>query len=123
MKWSFRPDLPIYLQLQEQIRLLIVSGEYPPGSKIPTVRELAVEASVNPNTLQRALAELERDGLVYTLRTSGRYVTEDEDMIAKAKNQLAMEQIRQFFHKMKSMGYDKEATLALVNSAAKEENQ
>lgn len=123
MNWSFRSDQPIYLQLQEQIRLLIVSGEYLPGSKLPTVRELAVEASVNPNTLQKALAELERDGLVFTLRTSGRYVTEDVDMIANAKKDLAMEQIRQFFQKMKSMGYDKESTLALVESAAKEEVQ
>ncbi|SMC68951.1 GntR family transcriptional regulator [Papillibacter cinnamivorans] len=123
MNWSFRPDQPIYLQLQEQIRLLIVSGVYLPGSKLPTVRELAVEASVNPNTLQKALAELERDGLVFTLRTSGRYVTEDVDMIANAKKDLAMEQIRQFFQKMKSMGYDKKAALNLVESAAKEEEQ
>ncbi len=82
MNWRFETDRPIYKQLKEQILLQIVSGAYPPGAKLPAVRDLAAEVSVNPNTLQKALSDLERDGLVYTQRTSGRFVTEDENMIA-----------------------------------------
>jgi DNA-binding transcriptional regulator YhcF (GntR family) len=120
MSWNFQNDRPIYIQLKEQIKRLIVSGVYPPGSKLPSVRDMAFEAAVNPNTLQKALSELERDQLVYSQRTSGRYVTEDENMILQAKNQLAVEQIQQFFEKMKDMGYDKETTLSLIQSAIKE---
>ena len=80
MTWHFDNDRPIYTQLLEQILFLIVSGQYPPGSKLPSVRDLASEASVNPNTMQRALTELERSGLIYSQRTSGRFVTEDRAM-------------------------------------------
>ncbi len=120
MNWNFQPDRPIYVQLKEQLKLLIVSGGYPPGSKLPSVRDLASEASVNPNTLQRALTELERDGLVFAQRTSGRFVTEDETMIRQAKKEMAMEQILLFFEKMKSMGYDEKETLEMVSIAAGE---
>jgi DNA-binding transcriptional regulator YhcF (GntR family) len=85
MNWCFQSDRPIYIQLKEQLELNIISGAYPPGMKLPSVRDMASEASVNPNTLQKALSELEREGLVYTQRTSGRYVTEDEKMIMQAK--------------------------------------
>lgn len=120
MNWNFQPDRPIYLQLQEQLKLRIVSGVYPAGTKLPAVREMASEAAVNPNTLQRALAELERDGLVHTFRTSGRFVTEDEGMITQAKKELAKEQIEQFFEQMKRMGYSKKETLAMISDTAKE---
>ena len=120
MNWSFQADRPIYLQLQEQIKLLIVSGEYPPGSKLPAVRDLAAEASVNPNTLQKALSELEREGLVFTQRTSGRFVTEDKNMINQVKAELALDQIVQFFKKMEDMGYEKRETVELINKAAEE---
>ncbi len=122
MNWNFQSDRPIYVQLKEQIKLMIVSGTYPAGYKIPPVRDMASDASVNPNTLQKALSELEREGLVRTQRTSGRYVTEDETMIAKAKNELAMEQIEMFFKKLVGMGYSKEEILALVESRFKEMN-
>ena len=79
MKWQFSNDAPIYSQLIEQIKVGIVSGAFPPGERLPSVRDLATEAGVNPNTMQRALAELERDGLVYSQRTAGRFVTEDQD--------------------------------------------
>jgi GntR family transcriptional regulator len=114
MNWSFQSDRPIYIQLKEQLRLLIISGAYPPGMKMPSVRDMASDASVNPNTLQKALSELERDGLVYTQRTNGRFVTEDEEMIKQAKKEMAIEQIRIFFEKMKSMGFDKKETLDMV---------
>lgn len=122
MNWDFQPDRPIYIQLKERIKLSIVSGAYPPGSKLPSVRDLAGVASVNPNTLQKALTELERDGLVYSQRTSGRFVTEDEKMISEAKNELALEQIARFFEKMRSIGFDDKTTLSLVESAIKEMN-
>ena len=76
MKWDFSSDAPIYAQLILQIKVGIVSGAFPPGERLPSVRDLATEAGVNPNTMQRALTELERDGLVYSQRTAGRFVTE-----------------------------------------------
>jgi DNA-binding transcriptional regulator YhcF (GntR family) len=99
---------------------MIVSGKYPAGAKFPAVRDLAAEASVNPNTLQKALSELERDGLVYTQRTSGRFVTEDETMITQAKNALAIDQIEQFLKKMAGIGFTREETLALLEKKVKE---
>ena len=77
MQWNFDGNAPIYTQLVDQIKLGIVSGEWIPGQRVPAVRELAVEAGVNPNTMQRALQELERQGLMFSQRTSGRFVTED----------------------------------------------
>ncbi len=85
MPWDFKPDRPIYTQLIEQIELMIFSDIYPPGSRLPPVRDMAQEASVNPNTMQRALAKLEEDGLIVTHRTSGRSVTEDESMIERPR--------------------------------------
>lgn len=108
MAWELKNDRPIYLQLMEQLKLMIVSGVYPPGSKIPAVRELASEAAVNPNTMQKALSELERDGLLYTNRTSGRFITEDITMIKKMKLDLAKEQFSFFFAQMEKLGFSKE---------------
>ena len=77
MPWNLNSDRPIFMQLIEIIQHCILSGTYPPGSKLPSVRDLASQAAVNPNTMQKALAELERSGLVYSQRTSGRFITED----------------------------------------------
>ena len=99
MPWDLKSDRPIYIQLIEEIQLRIFSGEYPPGSKLPSVRDIAQEASVNPNTMQRALSKLEEDGLVITHRTSGRTITEDVEMIKRAKNKLAVQQIIAFIEK------------------------
>jgi DNA-binding transcriptional regulator YhcF (GntR family) len=120
MNWSFQTDRPIYVQLKEQIMLMIISGVYPAGMKLPAVRDMASDASVNPNTLQKALAELEREGLVYTQRTSGRFVTEDEHMIAEAKKDLALEQIAHILDKLSDMGYTKEEIQTLVEAKLKE---
>ena len=106
MVWELKNDRPIYAQLIDQIKLRIISGFYRAGDRLPSVRDMASEASVNPNTMQRALAELERDGLVYTQRTSGRFITEDTELIRQAKDSLAMEQIKEFFQKMNALGYD-----------------
>ena len=116
MAWQFDPDRPIYKQLKERILLRIVSGTYAPGAQLPTVRDLAEEAAVNPNTLQKALAELERDGLVYAQRTSGRFVTEDTAAIRQAKNDLATEQIALFLEKMAAIGYDRSDAVVLIQT-------
>ena len=89
MEWKIAADAPIYQQLSRQIRLGIVSGEYAPGERLPPVRELALAAGVNPNTMQRAMTELEREGLVFPQRTAGRFVTEDAELIAQARQTLA----------------------------------
>lgn len=81
MKWQISNDAPVYAQLIEQIQVGIASGVFAPGERLPSVRDLATEAGVNPNTMQRALAELERQGLVYSQRTAGRFVTEDHKMV------------------------------------------
>lgn len=122
MTWQFDAERPIYKQIRERILLKIVSGVYGPGAQLPTVRDLAEEAAVNPNTLQKALAELERDGLVYAQRTSGRFVTEDTALIRKAKNDLAREQIDLFLEKMAAIGYDRQDAAVLIQTA-KERNK
>ncbi|MEF2805383.1 MAG: GntR family transcriptional regulator [Massilistercora timonensis] len=121
MPWDLSNDRPIYLQLMERIQQDIVSGVYSPGDRLPSVRELALEAAVNPNTMQKALSELERSGLVYSQRTSGRFITEDETMLKQLKSQLAEEHIRDFFEKMRQLGFQTEETLALIQETVKEE--
>jgi len=116
--WEFKDDRPIYSQIIEYIKLRIVSGEYAPGSKLLSVRELAAEASVNPNTMQKALGELERESLVYTQRTMGRFITEDKDMIANIKRDLAVGHVRHFFSKMEAIGFTKEEITALLGEPA-----
>jgi DNA-binding transcriptional regulator YhcF (GntR family) len=96
------------------MELKISSGVYPLGSKLPSVRDLAGEASVNPNTMQRALAKLEENGLLYTNRTSGRFVTEDVMMIKQVKNRLAQEQVNEFLKKMGELGFEQEDILSII---------
>ena len=121
MDWIFRSDQPIYSQLTQRLTEAIVAGIYAPGEKLPSVRELAVEAGVNPNTVRRALAELERDGLVFSQRTTGRFVTENENMIANAKLRIADERVGEFLHSMKTLGCDKREVISLIEGAKEEE--
>ena len=114
MNSQFSNSAPIYTQLIEQLTLAILSGEYPTGGKLPAVRELAAEAGVNPNTMQRALAQLEPTGLVYTRRTSGRFVPEDETVIQEARLNLARERAEEFLRAMAQLGYDRQAALQLL---------
>ena len=118
---QFDNGLPIYLQIVKEMTLRALSGAMEPGEKIPPVRELAAEFGVNPNTMQKALSELERSGLVYSQRTSGRFITEDETMLKQLKSQLAEEHIRDFFEKMRQLGFQTEETLALIQETVKEE--
>lgn len=115
MPWNLDSDRPIFMQILERIRVDIISGRYQPGDKLPSVRELAAEAAVNPNTMQRAFAELERTGLVHSKRTSGRFITEDREMIEALKADIAKEKIQLFLDSMEQLGYDKEQILALMN--------
>ena len=96
MAWILDDSRPIYLQIVDLIKTEIIAGVYRPGDKLPSVRDLAMEASVNPNTMQKALTELERSGLVYTQRTSGRFITEDTAKMTEIKEQLEREQIQLF---------------------------
>ncbi len=114
MAWNLDSDRPVYSQILERIQMQIAAGIYEPGEKIPSVRELAADAGVNPNTMQKALAELERRNLVVTLRTSGRVVTEDLNMIRETKNQLAKEQIDDFLKRMKALGFEREDILIML---------
>ena len=121
MPWKLKSDRPIYAQLIEHIQLFIVSGIYPAGSKLPSVRDLASEASVNPNTMQRALSQLESEGLLYSQRTSGRFVTEDVEKIMDTKNNLAKGLIREFIQNMNNLGYDIKQRVSLIENTAEEE--
>ena len=118
MQWKLSDDRPIYIQLMETITAAIASGTLAAGSRLPSVREMAAQAGVNPNTMQRALAELERDGLLYSQRTAGRFVTDQSDRITQKRK----EQIRIFLSSMKEMGYTSEQTLNLIQQAVKEEH-
>ena len=121
MEWKFRSDLPIYSQLVEQIKLGIVSGNLLPGERLMSVRDMATEAGVNPNTMQRALQELERDGMVYSQRTAGRFVTENMQVIEREKKKFAEEQIRSFLEAMKKLGYQREEIFSLLKEKEEEE--
>ena len=114
MAWNLNSDRPIYAQIVERIQMQIVSGIYQPGEKIPSVRELAAEAGVNPNTMQKALSELERSGLVTAIRTSGRVVTENREMIMETRNSIAKTQIQEFLQRMMELGYEKKDILTLL---------
>ncbi len=114
MEWNLTGDRPIYLQLCEQITLHLVSGAWPPGGRLPSVRELAMDAGVNPNTMQRALAQLESEGLVNTNRTAGRTVTEDERTISAVRHRLAQAKIEEYLTGMATLGFTAEEAVALL---------
>lgn len=120
MAWSLQSDRPIYAQLVGQLQRMIVTGVYPAGSRLPSVRELAAEAAVNPNTMQRALVKLEEDGLIFTQRTSGRFVTEEQEKIMETKKEMAEQLISQFMEDMSRLGYTKEQTVTMMNRTEEE---
>lgn len=120
MKWEINSERPVYIQLIEQIQASIVSGNFKPSDKLPSVRELAAEASVNPNTMQKALSELERTGLIYSNRTSGRYITSDLTLIKDLKRKSAKNLILDFLDKMSQLGFEKEEVISMLSEAVKE---
>lgn len=121
MPWDLDNNRPIYLQLMEKIQQDIISGVYHAGDRLPSVRELALEASVNPNTMQKALSELERNGLVHTQRTSGRFITEDKTMLKQLKTELTAVHIQDFLNTMKQLGFPPEEILELIEKTIKED--
>ena len=121
LEFQFTNDCPIYLQLAEQIVNGIITGEYKPGEKLPSVREFAVIASVNPNTAQRALSELEDKGLVDTLRNTGKFVTMDEKIIEQSRVSRAKELAENYFKGMKAIGYSDVKALELLEKCKREE--
>jgi len=122
MEFELQSSRPIWLQLTEQLSRRIVTGVYPPGTRFPTVRELATEAGVNPNTMQRAIAQLESAGLVTTNRTAGRTVTEDTAVLDAMRQQLAKELRTRYFSEMEALGYSRAEAAAMV-AAEKEEKE
>lgn len=116
MAWSFSTDRPIFQQIADIIVLKIISGEYPPGYRLETVRDLALIAGVNPNTMQRALSFAEESGIIYVRRGEGRYVTEDTEIISALKNEYVLKQTREFAARMKSLGLDGGEISAALNS-------
>ncbi|MDO5100501.1 MAG: GntR family transcriptional regulator [Eubacteriales bacterium] len=120
MAWNLDSDRPIYAQIIERIRMDIISGKYQPGERLPAVRELAMVAAVNPNTMQKALADLEDLGLVFTRRTSGRFVTTDIEVIKKNRELIVRNSLETLIESLRRLGYTKEELIDLVIRFVKE---
>lgn len=120
MPWNLDSSRPIYLQIIERVQMDIITGRYQPGDKLPSVRDLAQEAAVNPNTMQKALSELERSGLIYSQRTSGRFITEDKELIHQMKKELAAAEVSAFVAHMKQLGITPEEIRQLLAETIEE---
>ena len=121
MPWNLDSSRPIYLQIIERVQMDIITGRYQPGDKLPSVRDLAQEAAVNPNTMQKALSELERSGLIYSQRTSGRFITEDKELIHQMKKELAAAEESAIVAHMKQLGITPEEIRQLLAETIEEE--
>ena len=119
MDHIFDNERPIYIQLVEKIRIEIISGKLKSGERIPSVRELALTARVNPNTMQKALAELENEGLVYTERTNGKFVTKNQELIEKIKKELAKEKVNNYLNDMSNIGITYEEAMKCLQELGK----
>ena len=114
MEWNIADDRPIWIQLSEQLTAQIASGMYQPGQRLPSVREFAADAGVNPNTMQRAMAEMEREGLVYTERTSGRFLTKETEVLVEKRKSFAKEETEKYLAYMKKIGFTTEEVASYV---------
>lgn len=114
MAWKFDDNRPVYIQIIDEVKQRVLTSYYKPGDKLPSVRELAVEAAVNPNTMQRALSELEKENIIYSERTSGRFVTGDLNLINTLKSAFAGEITEDFITKLENLGFTGEEILDLV---------
>ena len=121
MPWNLDSSRPIYLQIIERVQMDIITGRYQPGDKLPSVRDLAQEAAVNPNTMQKALSELERSGLIYSQLPSGRFITEDKELIHQMKKELAAAEVSAFVAHMKQLGITPEEIRQLLAETIEEE--
>ena len=122
MAWEFESGLPIYLQAADMVQKRVIKGDYPRGSRLPSVRDLAMEAGVNPNTMQRALLLLEERGIVFSQRTAGRFVTEDAQLLEALKYQTARKQVLSFVKRMDELGYGPEELEVLLRRVIQEES-
>ncbi|MBQ3145551.1 MAG: GntR family transcriptional regulator [Clostridia bacterium] len=114
MNFIFDNDRPIYIQLVEQLKEYIVAGKFKAGEKLPSVREFAMQIKVNPNTVQKALAEIENQKLIYTERTNGKFVTENEKLIENVKKELADQKVQKYFQDMNKLGINKEDAITYL---------
>ncbi len=115
MSFDFDNNIPIYIQLVEQIKISIISGEIASGERLPSVREWALKYKVNPNTMQKALVELENAGLVFTERTNGKFVTENNKLIETVRNNYAREVSEKYFSDMEKIGFSKDKAIKYLN--------
>lgn len=111
MNYEFDNNIPIYIQLVERLKIDIISGKLKPGDRLPSVRDYALSLKVNPNTMQKALAELEEIKLIFTERTNGKFVTSDQKLIDKFKEKYANELSNKYFLGMQSIGFNKKETI------------
>ena len=114
MDWKLDDGRPIWPQLSQQLARRIIAGVYPAGSRLPPVRELAAEAGVNPNTMQRALVQLEQEGLAKADRTAGRLVTQDRQILESVRLREAQAVIQGYFEAMSALGYSRERAVELL---------
>ena len=121
MDWQFTEDRPIWQQITEQLTLRILKGEYPPGERLPGVRELAAQAGVNPNTMQRAMVQLEQNGLAVGSRTAGRTVTEEIEVIRAARLERARAAVSQCLKILEELGYSRADALAIIKEELHDE--
>ena len=121
MDYIFDNERPIYVQLVEKLRIEIVSGKLKIGERLPSVRELALTARLNPNTMQKALVELENEGLVYTERTNGKFVTDNKELIEKIKRKLAKEKVNNYIKDMKNIGIAYEQSIQYLQELGRKE--
>lgn len=115
MDITFDNNIPIYIQVLEYIKIYIISGTFKCGEKLPSVRDFALTFKVNPNTMQKALQELENAGLIYTERTNGKYVTKDNKIIEKLKDEYALTLAKSYFEGMKRIGLGKAESIKYLD--------
>ena len=116
MKYEFDNNIPIYIQLVEQLKIYIISKKIKPGERLPSIRDLAIQYRVNPNTMQKALIELENLNFIYTERTNGKFVTEDKKLINKYKMEYAQELSNKYFLNMEKIGFDKSEAIKYLKN-------
>ncbi len=120
MAWSFSSDRPVYLQIAQRIRRSVLSGEYPPGAQIPSVRQLALDAAVNPNTVQHAFSDLESEGIILSRGTQGRFVTDDTAIIERCRQAVAQQYVRSFLNDLRQLGITAEQAISMIKEAEHE---
>lgn len=119
LNFSFDNERPIYIQLVEQIEVMIISGKLPLSSKLPSVRELATRARVNPNTIQRALLELERKNLIYTERTNGKFVSKNLARLVDSREEYIKNRVAEFVVEMHALGLNERELIKIIKEGKK----